>query len=149
MAALASARNKERMGVDYFGMEVPFLDHLGIIHEKIDDDRVRVTLELREEMLNSFDVAHGGIVMTLLDVAMAMAARVKLNHRDGIMTIDMSTSFIRSAKEKIIVEGKVLQTGKSIQFCEANAYDGTGQIVAKAIGSFKLHTKVRQNDSSQ
>lgn len=133
------------MAVDYFGMEVPFLDHLGIIHEKIADDRVRITLQLRDEMLNSFHVAHGGIVMTLLDVAMAMAARVKLNHREGIMTVDMSTSFIRSAKNKVIVEGHVLQTGKSIQFCEANAYDETGQIIAKAIGSFKLHNKVKQN----
>lgn len=49
----------------------------------------------------------------------------------------------------MIVESKILQIGKSIQFCEASSYDDTGQIVAKAIGSFKLHTKVRQNDSSQ
>lgn len=133
------------MAVDYFGMEVPFLDHLGIIHEKIAEDQVRITLNLREEMLNSFDVAHGGIVMTLLDVSMAMAARVKLNHKEGIMTVDMSTSFIRSVKNKVIVEGKVLQTGKSMQFCEANAYDEHGQIIAKAIGTFKLHTKGKKN----
>ncbi len=129
------------MPIDYFGMNVPFLDHLGVIAEKIEGDKVRVTLDLRPELVNSFDVAHGGIVMTLLDVAMAMAARVKLNHVGGIMTIDMSTSFIRSAKDKVIVEGNVLQLGKSIQFCEANAYDATGQIIAKAIGSFKLHNQ--------
>lgn len=127
------------MPIDYFGMHVPFLDHLGVIAEKIENDKVRITLDLRPELLNSFEVAHGGIVMTLLDVAMAMAARVKLNHVGGIMTIDMSTSFIRSAKDKVIVEGNVLQLGKSIQFCEANAYDSTGQLIAKAIGSFKLH----------
>ena len=129
------------MPIDYFGMHVPFLDHLGVIPEKLDDGRVRITLNLRPELLNSFEVAHGGIVMTLLDVAMAMAARVKLNHTGGIMTIDMSTSFIRSAKDKVIVEGNVLQTGKSIQFCEANAYDPSGQIIAKAIGSFKLYER--------
>ena len=127
------------MAIDYFGMEIPFLDHLGVVAEKINNDKVKISLDLRPELLNSFEVAHGGIVMTLLDVAMAMSARVKLNHVGGIMTVDMSTSFIRSAKGKIYVEGNVLQTGKSIQFCEANAYDSRGQIIAKAIGSFKLH----------
>lgn len=136
MADLASVKC---MAIDYFGMEIPFLDHLGVVAEKINNDKVKISLDLRPELLNSFEVAHGGIVMTLLDVAMAMSARVKLNHVGGIMTVDMSTSFIRSAKGKIYVEGNVLQTGKSIQFCEANAYDSRGQIIAKAIGSFKLH----------
>lgn len=134
MADLVFAEMKK----DYFGTHVPFLDHLGIQHEKIGDGQVRVTLELKPEHLNSFAVAHGGIIMSLLDVAMAMSARVKLNHHGGIMTIDMSTNFIRPAKQKVIVEGNILQTGKSIQFCEANAFDESGQLIAKAIGSFKL-----------
>lgn len=134
MVALAFAE----MANDYFGTQVPFLDHLGILHEKIGDGQVRVSLELRPEHLNSFAVAHGGVIMSLLDVAMAMSARVKLNHQGGIMTIDMSTNFIRPAKQKVVVEGNILQSGKSIQFCEANAYDENKQLIAKAIGSFKL-----------
>ena len=40
--------------------------------------------EARPEHLNSFAVTHGGAVMTLLDVAMAMAARsVEQDHGRG------------------------------------------------------------------
>jgi acyl-coenzyme A thioesterase PaaI-like protein len=94
MAALASARNKESMGVDYFGMEVPSHEHLGITHEKNDDDCVHLTLELSEEMLKSLDLAHDGILMTWLDIVESSSSIVMAS-----WTIDISTNFIRCAKD--------------------------------------------------
>jgi acyl-coenzyme A thioesterase PaaI-like protein len=38
----------------------------------------------------------------------------------------------------VIAEGKVLHGGKSTAFCEAEARDDTGALLAKAIGTFKL-----------
>jgi acyl-coenzyme A thioesterase PaaI-like protein len=77
-------------------------------------------------------------MMTLLDFAMAMAAKVKHGHLGGAMTIDMSTSFIKGGKGKMVVHGTVLKAGKSIQFCEASAYDASGDLLAKSMGTFKL-----------
>lgn len=123
---------------DLFGLYVPFLEHLGVRGEQAGDGSSRIVLDLRPEMMNSFEVSHGGIVMTMLDVAMAVAARTAHGHDGGVITVDMSLSFIRSAKRRIVAEGKLLRGGKSLNFCEGTAYDEDGELVAKSLGTFKL-----------
>lgn len=126
------------MGKKYFGIEIPFIEKMGFEVVKISDDLVEVSIQIEPWQTNSFGVSHGGVMMTMLDVTMAMAAKVKMNHDGAAMTIDMSTSFMKAAKGKIICHGKVLKSGKAIQFCEATAYDETGDILAKSMGTFRL-----------
>ena len=126
------------MSQTYFGIEIPFIEKMAMDVEKISEDLVHVHLDLQPWQCNSFGVAHGGVMMTLLDFAMAMAAKVKHSHLGGAMTIDMSTSFIKGGKGKMVVHGTVLKAGKSIQFCEASAYDASGDLLAKSMGTFKL-----------
>ncbi|MCF8198149.1 MAG: PaaI family thioesterase [Sulfuritalea sp.] len=123
---------------DFFGLKVPFLKHLGVKAEMAEGGRSRISLELRPEMLNSFEVSHGGVIMTMLDVAMAVAARTSQEHGGGVMTVDMSISFLRSAKGRIVAEGKLLRGGSSLHFCEGEAFDESGELVAKSLGTFKL-----------
>ena len=126
------------MSQTYFGIEIPFIEKMAMDVEKISEDLVHVHLDLQPWQCKSFGVAHGGVMMTLLDFAMAMAAKVKHGHLGGAMTIDMSTSFIKGGKGKMVVHGTVLKAGKSIQFCEASAYDASGDLLAKSMGTFKL-----------
>ena len=126
------------MSQTYFGIEIPFIEKMAMDVEKISEDLVHVHLDLQPWQCNSFGVAHGGVMMTLLDFAMAMAAKVKHGHLGGAMTIDMSTSFIKGGKGKMVVHGTVLKAGKSIQFCGASAYDASGDLLAKSMGTFKL-----------
>ena len=51
--------------IEYFGLTIPFLDHLNVIPEYAENGKSRISLEMRPEYENSFGVAHGGIVMTL------------------------------------------------------------------------------------
>ncbi len=126
------------MSQTYFGIEIPFIEKMAMDVEKISEDLVHVHLDLQPWQCNSFGVAHGGVMMTLLHFPMAMAAKVKHGHLGGAMTIDMSTSFIKGGKGKMVVHGTVLKAGKSIQFCEASAYDASGDLLAKSMGTFKL-----------
>ena len=123
---------------DFFGLSVPFLKHLGVVAEMAEGGRSRISLDLRPELLNSFEVSHGGVIMTVLDVAMAVAARGLQKHPAGVMTIDMSASFLRAARGRIVAEGKVLRGGSSLFFCEGEARDVSGEVVAKSLGTFKL-----------
>jgi uncharacterized protein (TIGR00369 family) len=133
---------------DFFGLSVPFLTHLGVKAEMAEGGRSRISLELRPELLNSFEVSHGGVIMTLLDVAMAVAARGRQKHPAGVMTVDMSLSFLRSAKGRIVAEGRVLRGGRSLYFCEGEARDESGELVAKSLGTFKLR-RIAGADSSE
>jgi uncharacterized protein (TIGR00369 family) len=122
----------------YFGLTIPFLDHLGVVPEYAENGKSRITLNMQAEHENSFGVAHGGVIMTLLDFAMAAAARSSMNHPLGAITIDMTISFLRPTVGQIAVEGTVLKSGKSINYCEAVVLNEAGEITAKSSGTFVL-----------
>ena len=123
---------------EYFGLTIPFLDHLNVVPEYAENGKSRISLEMKPEHANSFGVAHGGVVMTLLDFAMAAAARSCINHPLGAITIDMTISFLRPSIGKIVVEGTVLKSGKTINYCEAVVLNELGEITAKSSGTFVL-----------
>ena len=56
---------------ELIGRPVPFAEFLGIRIVENDPGRARLELALRPELLNSFQDAHGGVVMALADVALA------------------------------------------------------------------------------
>ena len=123
---------------DYFGLHIPFLAHLGVVPEFAKDGKSRISLIIKPEFENSFQIAHGGVIMTLLDFAMGAAARSTRSLAMGAMTIDMSVSFLRPSIGKIIVEGSVLKAGRSINCCEAVVLNAAGEITAKSSGTFIL-----------
>ena len=123
---------------EYFGLKIPFLAHLGVVPEYAKDGKSRISLEIRPEYENSFGIAHGGVIMTLLDFAMGAAARSTIDQPLGAMTIDMSVSFLRPSVGKIVVEGSVLKSGKTINYCEAVVLNEAGEVTAKSSGTFML-----------
>ena len=79
-----------------FGVEIPFVTHLGFELEKFENGESAIGFTPKPEHLNSFAVTHGGAVMTLLDVALATAAR-SVQTDMGVVTIEMKTSFMQPA----------------------------------------------------
>ncbi len=120
---------------------IAFIEHLGVKTVALDDGRARVELELRPELMNSFGTAHGGVIMTLLDVALCQAARTQHPDAPGIVTIDMATSFIAGGTGRLVAEGRVLKPGRSTIFAEAEVRNADGTLVAKAIGTVRARQK--------
>ena len=122
-------------------MRIPFVDLLGFEFLAWEGGRSEIALTLREELCNSWSVVHGGVTMTLLDVAMARAARSpnQPGHATspGVVTIEMKTSFMRPGLGRIVARGSVLQRTPTMAFCEASAFDEAGQLLAHATGTFK------------
>jgi uncharacterized protein (TIGR00369 family) len=79
--------------------------------------------------------------MTLLDVAMAQAARSV--NRDqpgwgpGVVTVEMKTSFMRPGEGDLRAEGKLVHRTPTLAFCEGRIYNAAGQLTAHATGTFK------------
>ena len=101
--------------------KISFIAHLGLVTEELGEG-----------------TAHGGIIMTLLDVALCTAARTLHPDSSGVMTIDMSTSFIGAGSgPRLVAEARVLRNGRSIIFTEGEARNEDGSLVAKAIGTVR------------
>jgi uncharacterized protein (TIGR00369 family) len=121
--------------METFGAAIAFANHCGIEPLDIADGRSRVRVALRPEHCNSFGIAHGGLICTILDVAMGTAARSKIGQ--PIMTLDMQVSFLSPGRGVLSSEGRVVRAGRSVVFCEADIRDEAGELVAKASGLFK------------
>ena len=133
-----------------FGRQVPFASHVGIEVVEKGNGRAVLMLDVRPELTNSFDVAHGGAVMTLLDIAMALAARTLDPDALGVITVEMKTTFIGLARGKLTAEGRCLHVGNTVAFCEAKAHGAEGRLVASASGTFMLrHASVRKRAREQ
>lgn len=117
---------------------IPFLAHLRILTEALGEGTARVSLPLEPHLTNSFGSAHGGIIMTLLDIALCTAARTLHPDAHGMMTIEMSTSFIDAGSgTRLLAEARVLRNGRSTIFVEGEARNDDGSLVAKAIGTVR------------
>jgi uncharacterized protein (TIGR00369 family) len=121
---------------EFFGVHVPFLVWLDVRGIEWTAGRARVELVLRAELTNSLGAAHGGVVCTLLDVAMAAAARSD-DPQSRVVTVDMSVQFIRAGKGVLHAEGRLTRLTRSLAFCEASLLDVRGELLATSIGTFK------------
>lgn len=93
------------------------------------------------DLKNVYGVAHGGVIMTLFDAALASAALSKVDFSMGIVTLDMSINFMRPGAGRLHARGHATGGGASVCFCEGEILDDAGNMVAKAIGSFKYRRK--------
>ncbi|NCT95912.1 MAG: PaaI family thioesterase [Comamonadaceae bacterium] len=120
-----------------FSVRIPFVDLLGFRLERMEGGEAQMAYDPAPEHLNSFDVVHGGVGMTLLDVVMAHAAR-SLQTDMGCVTIEMKTSFVRAAKGPLVARGLVLHRTATMAFTEGRVLDASGKLCSHATGTFKF-----------
>lgn len=117
-------------------VDIPFVTHLGFQMVRMADGQSELRYEAAPEHLNSFGVTHGGASMTLLDVAMATAAR-SVTPDGGVVTIEMKTSFMRAAHGPLVAKGRLLHRTASMAFTEATVFDAAGNACTHSTGTFK------------
>ena len=120
-----------------FTRNIPFSEHLGIKVDALEKGMARLSMVIKPEFMTSWGTAHGGSILSLLDITLSMSARTLYDPPRSVMTIDLSTQFISTATGLLRAEGRVMKAGKSTIFCEGEARDEKGDLVAKAIGTFR------------
>ena len=130
-----------------FKVHIPFVESLGCELLRFENGEADIALTPKDDHLNGWNVVHGGVTMTLLDVAMAHAARSVGVCSDGsakaapdprgVVTIEMKTSFMRPALGRVVAKGKLLTQTPTMAFCEGFLVDTSGALVAHATGTFK------------
>jgi uncharacterized protein (TIGR00369 family) len=124
-----------------FPIRVPFVEELGLELWGFGDGEAELRVDIADAHLNSWEVAHGGVLMTMLDVAMAMSARSANSHEPdhgpGVATVEMKTSFMRPAEGQLRALGKLLHKTTTMAFTEGSVFDVHGRLCAHATGTFK------------
>jgi acyl-CoA thioesterase len=122
-----------------FPIDIPFIQDLGAELISAENGRSVVALDLAPRHLNSWSVAHGGVLMTLLDVAMAAAGRTLDPAAGGGVTVEMKTTFVQPAMagSRLLASGHAFHRSGTMSFCEGEVRDGAERLIAKAMGTFK------------
>jgi uncharacterized protein (TIGR00369 family) len=117
----------------------PFLDSLGIEFISAGNGSSELALTLRADHMNSWHVTHGGVSMTLIDVAMALAGRTLSPTFQSCVTVDMSTRFLQPGGkpgDRLVAIAKSFHRTSTLCFCEAEVWNGKNLVVHGA-GTFK------------
>ena len=120
-----------------FGTTIPFVEHLGFELMLFEGGLSELIFKPRPEHLNSFAVVHGGALMTLLDVTLAIAAR-SVEKTMGAVTIEMKTTFMQPARGPLTAKGHLMHRTATMAFTEGTVFDESGRACAHATGTFKF-----------
>ncbi len=107
---------------------------MGLVIDEIREGYCRLHFVIRQDMLNGFGIVHGGVLFSAADSAFAFAGN---SHGKLSMALDMSVSFIASAREGEIIsmEAKEIHLGNRIGFYEITGTNTLGKVVATFKGT--------------
>ena len=117
----------------------PFNQYLGIDVARMEGGEAEAVVELKPHHTNNRGVAHGGVVLSLLDSAMGAAVISAIPKEWWCATTGLSVHFVTGPREgRIVAVGRVVRRGKSVAFVHGEAHDASGRLVATAQGTWHL-----------
>lgn len=122
---------------DYFGLNIPFMQFIGLQPEDFSPQLTRTRLPWRADLTNSRGDIHGGTLMSALDLTLSAAARAN-DTATSMATIDMTSHFLAPARGTVVFEATCLRMGRSIAFCEGRALSEDGELLVTATATFKI-----------
>ncbi|MFZ5817557.1 MAG: PaaI family thioesterase [Bacillota bacterium] len=136
-----------------FPRQIPFIEMLGVELLEQEPGRVVTGLSLRPELENSWQVAHGGVTMAMMDVTAGMALLSVVGAEHGVATVSLTCHFISPGRGRLVCEGRLVHRGARLATCEAEVRDQEGGLVARAIGTFAVrrgrgHSRSRSRSQS-
>lgn len=130
---------------DYEGT---YLEFLGFSVMEAREGFVRLRMPVQRLHTNTLSMAHGGIIMSMLDIAGAFSAHVGQSDRIVSVTTTQTTSFIRSVTgPELIAEGRVVRRTRRTAFTQSVVLDPSlsdepdEQIAATAQCTFVLRQR--------
>ena len=120
----------------------PFLDLTGPFYSKGKGPSLSIGLRVLDHHLNARSLAHGGVLLTLADVALGYAMATSADPLISAVTSHLSADFAGSAKLGDWVESRadIQKIGRTLAF--ANVYLHVGdQRIVRASGVFAVTSR--------
>ena len=108
---------------------------LGMEADLIEPGHVVFTFEASEHFTNPFGTVHGGIIATVLDSAMGMAALTVLPDGTNAPTLGLEVKYLRPVATDaglLRADGVVVHAGRRVVTAEGRLLDAAGALLATA-----------------
>lgn len=113
-----------------------FIKHNNFSLIDIDKENLKVTLkaDLNENSLNTYGIAHGGLIFGLGDTAMGVTA--KLTGKNAV-TLSSNITYLKPAKGAyLIAKSEIIKNGKNTCYLRCNIYDEKEVLVSTMDGNY-------------
>jgi uncharacterized protein (TIGR00369 family) len=113
-----------------------FREHVELEIEPQDDGTSTVALEAAEHHLNPHGSVHGGVLATMIDVAMGTA--VATTGGQSPVTVSLAVTYLEPGRPgRLEARAQVRKRGKRLMVVEAEVVQD-GDVVADALGTFSV-----------
>ena len=128
--------------VDHMMLHDKFSNWLGIQVLDIKEGYSKIKMTVRDEMVNGFGIAHGGIAFSLADSAFAFAC----NNRNNLsVALDTSINFTKAVNvgDILTAEAKEIHNGRSTGLYLISIFNQNNEQVAHFKGNcFRTNKKL-------
>ena len=108
----------------------PFCRWWGFEAVSVGPGACTLRLPMRPELIRPGGVLHGSGYEAVADVAAWIAIMTLVGEEPMAVTVEMKTSFFRSATTDVTSEASVLRLGRRVAFIEARTFDADGRLCA-------------------
>lgn len=119
----------------------PFVRRLGLRVQAVDDDGVRLSLPVGDELVHGGGVLCGQALMAAADTAMIVALSAALDGFKPMTTVQLQTSFLRpvpAGAGELQVRCRLLRRGRTLAFGEVEIATADGTLAAHATTTYAL-----------
>ena len=115
-----------------------FAGDLGVRDESAEDGRARLEFDAEHRHLNPAGSVHGGVLATLVDTAMGLAARTSTGDSEVPATSQLTIAYLTAAREgHLTVTAEVRKQGDHLLLCDADI-EQDGRAVVHAVATFAV-----------
>ena len=116
-----------------------FTDSLQPVYRRLEGDSVSFGLEVASQHSNSLGLCHGGVLMSLADIAAASGVNLSLGQFSGNPTINLAVDFINPARQGEWIEARPehVTVKRRFGFCNGAIYVAE-RMIARFNGTFYL-----------
>lgn len=115
-----------------------FRSVLGVRDDTAADGRARIELDATEDHLNAARTVHGGVLASLVDMAMGAAVRSSTGDSDVPATSQLTVTYLRPGEPgALVVTAQVSKQGEHLTVCEADV-EQDGNTLVHALATFAV-----------
>lgn len=123
--------------------QMTFPQFVGIEYTSIQDGYAEIRLAIRPEHCNTVGNVHGGVLVTLMDMACGLSGLgARPSPARSATTLTLNASFIAPALGPVLTAtGRRTGGGKSVFFVSTDIVNSSGDVVASGQGVYRYLTR--------
>ena len=105
-----------------------FAEYIGIELVEVSEGRAKAKMEIKDHHLNGINIAHGGAIFSLADLAFAVASN---SHKTIALAINASISFLKAASGgTLVAEAKEVSLNPKLATYEIRVTNENNDLIA-------------------